>query len=351
MNVKYSFIVPVYNAEKYISACLDSILGQSYQDYEVILVDDGSTDGSRRIAERYRASDNRIKVIVKANGGAASARNAGIDQASGQYILFIDSDDTVEKSLLSQVNKVLDVSKGIMPIYGMSFDYYRKGVLEKSEVRALCTEKYLTMQQVYERFYKLFYANVFSSACNKVFDLSVIRENRLRYHENMIVYEDYDFVLSYIGHVSGVRFIDKGLYHYRHNEEDVYKRSRFSELSVIKENMSHICVTVLNIGENLGMPEKLPGLYEATADLYLQIAKDTLHKGQYSENDIGELLTDYIRDENFILLLQREEYLQLKEAEFLQYIRKGKFREIHKEIERQKRRIFLKKSVKKLLRK
>ncbi len=349
MSVKYSLIIPVYNAEKHISACLESILGQSYQDYEAILVDDGSTDDSRRIEERYRVIDKRIKVIAKANGGAASARNAGIEHASGEYILFIDSDDTIEKSLLSQVDKVLTESKGIMPIYGMTFDYYRKGILEKSEVLAQYSEKFLTIKQIYERYCELFYANVFSSACNKVFDLSVIRENHLRYREGMIVYEDYDFVLSYIDHISGVRFINKGLYHYRHDYEDIHSRCYRLELSTIKKNMSQLCATVLSIGGHRAMPEKLPALYEATADLYLQMVKDNLLKGSYTEDNIKQILTDYIRDDNFKRLLQREDQLQLKEAEFLQQIRERKFREIHKAIQRQKRRALLKKSVKRLI--
>lgn len=89
----FSIIVPVYNVEKYLSLCLDSLRNQSFQDIEVICVDDGSTDGSLAIAEMHAALDSRINVFTKANGGVSSARNFGFEKASGEYVLFIDSDD------------------------------------------------------------------------------------------------------------------------------------------------------------------------------------------------------------------------------------------------------------------
>ena len=91
-----SVIVPVYNVEKYIRKCLDSIVNQTYRDLEIILVDDGSTDASGAICDEYAEKDIRIKVIHKENGGQSSARNLGLDIATGEYIGFVDSDDTIE---------------------------------------------------------------------------------------------------------------------------------------------------------------------------------------------------------------------------------------------------------------
>ena len=90
-----SIIVPIYNVEEYIAECIDSILAQTYKDWELILVDDGSTDNSGKICDEYALKDNRIKVIHKENGGLSSARNAGIDNISGNLITFIDSDDVI----------------------------------------------------------------------------------------------------------------------------------------------------------------------------------------------------------------------------------------------------------------
>ena len=100
-----SIIVPVYNSEKYLGACIDSILAQSYRDFELILVDDGSRDSSPRICDDYAQKDSRVKVIHKANGGVSAARNDGLDIAKGEYVTFIDSDDWVEGEYLETLSK------------------------------------------------------------------------------------------------------------------------------------------------------------------------------------------------------------------------------------------------------
>ena len=98
-NLLISVIVPVYNTEKYLGRCVDSIINQTYTNLEIILVDDGSPDNSPAICDEYAKKDQRIKVIHKENGGLSSARNAGLDIAKGDFISFIDSDDWVEKDL------------------------------------------------------------------------------------------------------------------------------------------------------------------------------------------------------------------------------------------------------------
>ena len=98
-----SIIVPVYNVEQYLRRCIESILSQTYHNFELILVDDGSTDSSGAICDEYALADERIHVIHKPNGGVSSARNAGIDTAKGEYILFVDSDDRVEPQHISNM--------------------------------------------------------------------------------------------------------------------------------------------------------------------------------------------------------------------------------------------------------
>ena len=93
MDKVLSVIVPIYNTEKYLNRCVDSIINQTYKDLEVILVNDGSTDGSLAICREYEKKDVRVKVVNKENGGLSSARNAGLDVSSGDYVTFVDSDD------------------------------------------------------------------------------------------------------------------------------------------------------------------------------------------------------------------------------------------------------------------
>jgi glycosyltransferase involved in cell wall biosynthesis len=100
---KVSIIVPVYNAEKYLQECVESVLGQTLSDIELILVDDGSTDSSPTLCDQYAAQDRRVKVIHKPNGRAASARNAGLRVASGEYVAFVDADDWISPDMYEKM--------------------------------------------------------------------------------------------------------------------------------------------------------------------------------------------------------------------------------------------------------
>ena len=103
--VKYSFIVPVYNTSKYLKKCLDSLVKQTFKDFEIIIVNDGSTDNSSNIISKYKDTYKNIKVVNQKNGGLSMARNNGVKEANGEYLIFIDSDDYVEKNLLKEVDK------------------------------------------------------------------------------------------------------------------------------------------------------------------------------------------------------------------------------------------------------
>ena len=127
--MRYSLIVPLYNREDTIRACLDSLLSQTISDYEIIIVDDGSTDNSGKIADEYAQNHEKIKVIHKQNGGASSARNVGIDNASGEYILFPDSDDKYEKNLLDEVDKFYGND---LIVFGYNTVYSK--VVEKTQI-------------------------------------------------------------------------------------------------------------------------------------------------------------------------------------------------------------------------
>ena len=110
-NSAISIIIPVYNAEKYLRRCIESVLSQSFTDFELILVDDGSRDFSPHICDDYAQKDSRVKVIHKANGGVIAARNDGLDIAKGEYVTFIDSDDWVERESLSTISNYRDYDR------------------------------------------------------------------------------------------------------------------------------------------------------------------------------------------------------------------------------------------------
>ena len=120
MNYKYSIIIPIYNVETTLKRCIDSVIGQTYQNLEIICVNDGSTDSSLKILEEYK-NDNRIKIITQKNKGLAATRNTGIKVATGDYITFIDSDDWYELDYIDTMNKILINNENIEVIRGNYF--------------------------------------------------------------------------------------------------------------------------------------------------------------------------------------------------------------------------------------
>lgn len=119
-SCEFSIIVPVYKVEAYLERCVDSLLAQTWPDYEIILVDDGSPDGSGAICEEYADRDGRVRVFHKENGGLSSARNYGIDRAKGKYVLFVDSDDYVDAGLCAALHEALGQSRNFAACAGMS---------------------------------------------------------------------------------------------------------------------------------------------------------------------------------------------------------------------------------------
>ena len=209
MNNKISIIIPVYNVENYIERCIDSLISQSYINLEIILVDDGSTDKSGEICDRYAVVDNRIKVIHIKNSGRGEARNIGLSQANGQYIGFVDSDDWVEKDLYKYMIENIEETKADISIcayYECLDDIKNKKMLyEKSFV---CTGKealHYTMSNVIG----VYWLNI--AIWNKLYKKAVVENIRFRGRE----YEDIMYNAEVLYSARNVSYINKCLYNYR----------------------------------------------------------------------------------------------------------------------------------------
>ena len=160
---KVSIILPIYNVEKYLEKCVNSVINQTYQNIEVILVDDGSKDSSGRICDKLVESDNRIKVIHKKNGGLASARNAGYEAATGEYIMYIDSDDCVKEETVKRCVDVIEKDKSDVVIFG-----YEK-MSEDGKVLETCSwgNKIYSHNEMTEYLYRAICEMSFGYAWNK----------------------------------------------------------------------------------------------------------------------------------------------------------------------------------------
>ena len=217
-----SVIVPVYNVEKYLARCIDSILAQTYQNLEIILVDDGSPDGCGKICDAYAQRDNRVVVIHKENGGLSSARNAGIEQAKGEFIAFVDSDDWLDCSYVEKLRTTLVETNADMA----ACMFCR--VKNEKDQRKFFNENIHVIEQ--EKYVAVFSENSYAGyACNKLFKSDIIKSKDIRFDEKIFNGEDFPFVLEYVHNVDKIVFIKQDLYFYFFRETGIMNSIRLNE--------------------------------------------------------------------------------------------------------------------------
>jgi glycosyltransferase involved in cell wall biosynthesis len=210
---KVSVIVPVYNAEKYLDKCIESILAQTFENIELILINDGSTDSSSKICDKYREKDSRVKVFHVQNSGPSRARNRGLELASGEYIQFVDSDDYIEENmtedLVKEINRGADIAicgyKRICKdshgnIFTKNIDTYQEELISK--------ERFLY------KFGSLFRDYYINYLWNKLYKAAFIKTNAIKFDEAIKWGEDLSFNLQYIDFCSIITITNKKLYNY-----------------------------------------------------------------------------------------------------------------------------------------
>lgn len=213
--MQVSIIMPVYNVEKYIAKCIESVLNQTYTNFELIVVIDGSLDNSEAIARKFEKLDSRIKVHTKPNGGISDARNYGIDNAQGEYLIFLDSDDFWNYDLaLEEINKIINQNKELdLIIFGHTqFDdgevNIKETVFPTLQIKSGEFEAdldYLIEKKIYK-----------AAAWHKVVKKSILVNNQIYFPINKI-HEDAVFLSSLVLRLDNIYFSDKKIYNYRYN--------------------------------------------------------------------------------------------------------------------------------------
>ena len=208
-RAKISVIVPVYNVEQYLSRCVDSIVSQSYENLEVILVDDGSKDASGKICDDYAGKDGRITVIHKENGGLSSARNAGLDMASGEYVAFVDSDDWIEQQAYEWMMDAM-LRHGVKLVCAGRYDV--DGATGEREI-GLCPqrEEVISGEEMAGRIFT--WDNCDSSACDKLYHWSLFDGHR---YPLGVVCEDLPVTYRIALEAGKAAMIPKPVYNYYH---------------------------------------------------------------------------------------------------------------------------------------
>lgn len=292
-----SIIIPIYNIERYIDNCIKSACEQFYENIEIILVDDGSTDNSPQICDAWAKKDSRIIVIHKKNGGLSSARNAGLDVAKGKYVYFLDGDDTIQSNLLSvSLSKMSDDTD--MVVFGYNLVYKNS---ENAKVKLI--EKTYRLNTDEERVScvigPFFRFELTWNAWNRIFLKSVIDEYTLRFEDNRrIMAEDQYFCLVYLAHCKKITVIEDCLYDYYQREDSIMgtiKKNKIrnfgrkNELAVVlleHYNQFSDCKCFIDV---------FPIIHYFLVEREIQILEDSK---VYGINDLRSIIIEEIRNKS-----------------------------------------------------
>ena len=212
---KVSVIIPIYNVEKYLDKCLDSIVNQTYENIEIICINDGSTDGSQKIVNKYKKKYKNIISLEKENGGQATARNMGLTIATGEYVTFVDSDDYIDKKLYETIAPKM--KKGYDLIL---FDYEivysnrreRKYCLNPIDKDNVTPSEYLLSQIV--------------SPCNKIYKKAYLDKMNFKFPEG-IIYEDYAAIPTLVINNPKIAYVDKAFYFYVQSDSSTTRNEEY----------------------------------------------------------------------------------------------------------------------------
>ena len=214
--ILFSIIVAVYNKEKYIAKTIDSILNQEYENYELILIDDGSIDSSYEICCNYAKNNKKVKVLHHENQGVSATRNQGLQIANGEYICFVDADDLLVPTALQDLEKILAKEKPDIVMFGMTERY------EDGKEKALCPN----FVGIYDRygFFQDFHIRnengIYGYVANKVFRRNIAIENKIQFCNKYKLSEDFYFFLKIYQQAGSFVVIDKQLYTYQKGIDD-----------------------------------------------------------------------------------------------------------------------------------
>lgn len=285
MQYKFSIIIPIYKVEKYLERCIDSVLQQTYHNYEVILVDDGSPDACARICDVYADSFAFVKVIHKENGGLSSARNAGLTIAKGEYVIFLDSDDWwLDKNFLSEAQGFISRNRekdDLDVILFQAKKFYEETGEEKSDL--LYDSRTINSLPLDETIKYLLLTGTYSmSACTKILKRKMLLEKQLYFTEGLLG-EDLDWFLALIMNVRNIYAIESINYVYRLRGGSITQ-------SIGKKNMTD-CVWILEKWSSRlaksTIPEDYKIYYYAILSYAYVIA--LLNYGKIKEDDKKEI--------------------------------------------------------------
>ena len=295
MDKKVSIIVPVYNAEKYVGKCLESIVNQTYKNIEIICVNDGSIDNSEKILKKYQLKDNRIRVKTTENGGLTKARNTGIKLATGEYFMFIDSDDYIELDMVEKMLKVMNEKEAEVV---RCTDFLEKQDGEKIKIEKVSIKNQLVILKEKNRseiISKIINGELLAYVCV----LMIKRETLFRtnlFNEKLKFMEDRAFFIDLILKTEKFYFLDIPLYHYVINENGLTKSKK-----IVTKNMYNLLDGWDYINNTLKNSKNVEStiLKQLNTEYLIEITGFLFETYLYNKKEFKKAYNNLINNENF----------------------------------------------------
>ena len=273
---KFSIVIPVYNVQNYLKQCIDSVLNQTYKNYEIILVDDGSTDNSGKMCDSFAKKNNNIKVIHKKNEGLSSARNVGIDNANAEYIIFLDSDDFwIDNNALNKFADILNSEKIDVLVFGVKKYYEDIDKYEKIKYKKNMSDLSLMLKHV---FFK-------ASATNKIVKHSCIEKNNMKFPIGKLS-EDITWCADLINNCTTFYYYDDYVYAYRQRMGSITHSSNAKHIFDILEQCN--CAI-----EKYKKSKKINLIYKFLAYEYCTAIFISTDRNLNTENELIALIKEY----------------------------------------------------------
>lgn len=291
--MKFTFVIPVYNVETYLLDCVSSIISQSFEDYEIILVDDGSPDNCPKICDSLALKYNFIKVIHKENGGSSSARNVGLQEARGEYVIFLDSDDKwIDKNALYLISDLINKYKPDLIAFGV--EDYDPNTERKIISRGKYNQELLNSASKEDLIDHLIFTNNFPGAAwMLVVSRHLLNNNEISFKEGVTA-EDFDWIVKVFCAANSIKVLDRIVYQYRCvNDGSITSRPRLSGVLGIHNAISNWL--------SLDFRNYPQSITDYLASVYLQ---ELLNYAGLSKSE-KKIAKEYVREVKVILLRSR----------------------------------------------
>ena len=292
---KFSIVVPINNCERYIKRCLDSIKMQTYTNIEVILIDDGSNDNSGKICDEYMKNDSRFIVHHQTNGGVSTARNKGIDFASGDYLMFVDSDDWISKETIELLNKKIEENNSDVLIF-------QRSSCKQENQKAVINDR----KNISKKLKQLIITEKINPPFCKLYRTDIIKGNNIRFKKDIPIAEDLLFNVTYFSKINSMEITDERYYFYNTDNQSSlsrrYNPQKYEQLMQIDDKLQEI---IKSVGElklyNVIKYIRIKNIFSCIIDLnrdectMTKNEKKLFVKRAHKENKIGIILDCGVR--------------------------------------------------------